>query len=668
MKILSVHEGVVPISSSIRNAWIDFSSMDCSIVAVVSDVVRDGKPVVGYGFNSNGRYSAGEILRRPDPAAPARRRRPRRSSTRTAHLDPAEAWDLMMRNEKPGGHGERSRRGRRRRHGAVRPGRQDRRAAAVPLPRPTDTATASPTTRCSSTPPAATTPPARACRELQDEMRGFLDQGYRVVKMKIGGARPGRGPQAHRGRAGRSSTATVPAGGRRQRPVRPATALEYAQGDRALQPVLVRGGRRPAGLRPERHPVRALQGPHRHRGEPVLPAGRPQPDPLRRDAPRPRHHPGRPRPELRADRVPADPGHARASTAGRPAAASRTAGTSSPCTSPRRSSSAATSPTRASSSPPAGSPTTPWSSTARSGSPRSPASASRARPRSTRSCAAHRRLTWPQLSCTRVFDGVSRSREMMMNGDARATPRPVPLRSRARSVHAKLTGRARRQLRTPARTVARMSAERVTVRLRPRRCPAGSPVRRAAPRRRVRLPRQARPRRRTPRGRRADGRLVRRPPDLRRGRAHRDRRSARRGRLSGTAPWWCLRLRTGPPAPWPVAAAAHRLGGRAERLLDPDHPRAAGRRPRPGLASLGASRRARMGCRDDDRAGHEAPNRRTGGQDQHRRTARRRQRPSRSTGALTGRTRTPRTLVGNGEDVLELLPSTIFRMAVPRDR
>jgi hypothetical protein len=61
---VSVHEGAVPISSSIRNAWIDFSAMDCSIVAIVSDVVRDGEAVVGYGFNSNGRYSAGEILRR----------------------------------------------------------------------------------------------------------------------------------------------------------------------------------------------------------------------------------------------------------------------------------------------------------------------------------------------------------------------------------------------------------------------------------------------------------------------------------------------------------------------------------------------------------------------------------------------------------------------------
>ena len=88
MKIVSVHEGVIPISSSIRNAWIDFSSMDCSIVAVVSDVVRDGEPVVGYGFNSNGRYSAGEILRRRilprllDAPAEQPARRGGRASTR----------------------------------------------------------------------------------------------------------------------------------------------------------------------------------------------------------------------------------------------------------------------------------------------------------------------------------------------------------------------------------------------------------------------------------------------------------------------------------------------------------------------------------------------------------------------------------------------------------
>ena len=64
MRIVSAHEGVIPISSSMSNAFIDFSTMDCSVLALVSDVVVDGEPVVGYGFSSNGRYSAGEILRR----------------------------------------------------------------------------------------------------------------------------------------------------------------------------------------------------------------------------------------------------------------------------------------------------------------------------------------------------------------------------------------------------------------------------------------------------------------------------------------------------------------------------------------------------------------------------------------------------------------------------
>src|SRR3954467_13140873 len=81
--------------------------MDCSIVAIESDVIRDGKPVVGYGFNSNGRYSAGEILRRrvlprlleAEPGSLLDER---------GGLDHAKAWDVMMRNENPGGHGERS--------------------------------------------------------------------------------------------------------------------------------------------------------------------------------------------------------------------------------------------------------------------------------------------------------------------------------------------------------------------------------------------------------------------------------------------------------------------------------------------------------------------------------------------------------------------------------
>ncbi|MEK9777254.1 MAG: mandelate racemase, partial [Quisquiliibacterium sp.] len=63
MKILEIREKTVPIASPIRNAYIDFSKMTLSLVAVITDVIRDGRPVVGYGFNSNGRYGQGMLMR-----------------------------------------------------------------------------------------------------------------------------------------------------------------------------------------------------------------------------------------------------------------------------------------------------------------------------------------------------------------------------------------------------------------------------------------------------------------------------------------------------------------------------------------------------------------------------------------------------------------------------
>ena len=108
MKIVDIRESTRPIQSNIRNAYIDFSKMTLSLVAVVTDVVRDGKPVVGYGFNSNGRYGQGGLIRerfaprvlQADPAS-------LRDDTRD-NLDPHKIWAAMMSNEKPGGHGERS--------------------------------------------------------------------------------------------------------------------------------------------------------------------------------------------------------------------------------------------------------------------------------------------------------------------------------------------------------------------------------------------------------------------------------------------------------------------------------------------------------------------------------------------------------------------------------
>src|SRR3979490_2586330 len=63
VRIVDVRELTKPISSPIRNAYIDFTKMTTSLVAVVTDVMRDGKRVMGYGFNSNGRYGQGGLIR-----------------------------------------------------------------------------------------------------------------------------------------------------------------------------------------------------------------------------------------------------------------------------------------------------------------------------------------------------------------------------------------------------------------------------------------------------------------------------------------------------------------------------------------------------------------------------------------------------------------------------
>ena len=108
MRIVAIREKTVPISSPIRNAYIDFSKMTLSLVAVVTDVIRDGRPVVGYGFNSNGRYGQGTLMRErfiprvleADPASLV--------DDAGDNLDPHRIWAAMFQNEKPGGHGERS--------------------------------------------------------------------------------------------------------------------------------------------------------------------------------------------------------------------------------------------------------------------------------------------------------------------------------------------------------------------------------------------------------------------------------------------------------------------------------------------------------------------------------------------------------------------------------
>src|ERR1700748_2373753 len=186
MKIIDVREVTAPIASSIANAYIDFSKMTLSLVAVVTDVVRDGRTVVGYGFNSNGRYGQGGLIR--ERFAPRLREADPTTLLNDAgdNLDPDRIWAALMRNEKPGGHGERS----------VAVGTLDMAAwdavakiAGKPLFRLLDAMKgrkADPKVFVYAA--GGYYYPGKDPSALRGEMRGYLDRGYNVVKMKIGGA------------------------------------------------------------------------------------------------------------------------------------------------------------------------------------------------------------------------------------------------------------------------------------------------------------------------------------------------------------------------------------------------------------------------------------------------------------------------------------------------
>ena len=187
MKIADIREVVVPIKSPIRNAFIDFSQMTVSVLALITDVVREGHPVVGFGFNSNGRYAPSGLLR--DRFIPRLKAADPQVVLDDSgeNLDPGRIWDVVMRNEKPGGHGERS--------------------VAVGV---LDMAVWDATAKIAGVPlfkllanryrhgmvdnkifvyaAGGYYYPGKDLVALREEMAGYLDLGYSVVKMKIGGA------------------------------------------------------------------------------------------------------------------------------------------------------------------------------------------------------------------------------------------------------------------------------------------------------------------------------------------------------------------------------------------------------------------------------------------------------------------------------------------------
>jgi D(-)-tartrate dehydratase len=185
MRIVDLREVTAPIASPIANAYIDFSKMTCSLVAVVTDVVREGRTVVGYGFNSNGRYGQGGLIRERFAPRVLQAEPATLLNDAGDNLDPDRIWQTMMRNEKPGGHGERS----------VAVGTIDMAvwdAAAKIAGKPLFRLLAE---RYGTEPDARVFVyaaggyyyPGKNLEALRTEMRGYLDRGYTVVKMKIGG-------------------------------------------------------------------------------------------------------------------------------------------------------------------------------------------------------------------------------------------------------------------------------------------------------------------------------------------------------------------------------------------------------------------------------------------------------------------------------------------------
>jgi L-alanine-DL-glutamate epimerase-like enolase superfamily enzyme len=190
MRITRIVEASVPLRGEIANALVDFSRHTVSLVAVVTDRIRLGKPVTGVAFNSIGRFAQGGIL--ADRMIPrVLRADPESLLDATGRIDPARVLGAALTDEKPGGHGDRA--------GA---------AAALELAcwdlnakladEPAYRTIARHFGRDSDRKEAVAAVPVYAAGgyyypgdgldRLRTEMRGYLDLGYDAVKMKIGGA------------------------------------------------------------------------------------------------------------------------------------------------------------------------------------------------------------------------------------------------------------------------------------------------------------------------------------------------------------------------------------------------------------------------------------------------------------------------------------------------
>jgi len=186
MHVVDVHERAIAISRY-EDRKAPSGGLTTSIVAVVTDVIRDGRQVVGYGFSSIGRFAQSGLIRErfaPRLIAATAVELANRDGT---NIDPFRAWNAMMKDEKPGGHGER----------CVAVGTLDMaiwdaaaKIAAVPLHWHLADATGMPRRERPKVPVYAGGGyyhPTEDLPRLSDEIRRYRGLGYERVKIKIGG-------------------------------------------------------------------------------------------------------------------------------------------------------------------------------------------------------------------------------------------------------------------------------------------------------------------------------------------------------------------------------------------------------------------------------------------------------------------------------------------------
>ena len=187
MKIIEIQEKTVPISSEIQNAYINFKKMDCSVVAIKTDVKKDGKFITGYGFHSNGRYAVSELLTKRFIPRLKESKKEDVLNSEGDNFSPEKIWKILMKNEKPGGHGERSTA-----VGAIDMAVWDivSKIENVPLYEYLAKKYGDGTFKNKIFVYAAGGYyyPGKDIQMLQDEMKSYMDLGFTTVKMKIGGA------------------------------------------------------------------------------------------------------------------------------------------------------------------------------------------------------------------------------------------------------------------------------------------------------------------------------------------------------------------------------------------------------------------------------------------------------------------------------------------------